>query len=299
MPAASRPKSTPPVTLDFRLLAAGVVAIVAGLWLHSNAACNEALFHVVNALGPAAPATWSMLTTAGLALAAWIYLTSFAQDAPERVAQLLWGVILGGLAASWIKHHLPSPRPFLALGAEHLNVIGTPLSAGSMPSGHSAMAFAMLAVLSNEKRRLDEHGAVGGPLATTFGLWFAGLLALAIALSRLAVGAHWPADTLVGGGIGLVLGSLAPHAWPVGAMTRCLQRRGGRIAMAVGLVVCAFCIAATPDLLQATGLDTHKWARNLETGYPLAAPLQLVLALVALAGAWRWWRASARAAAAA
>jgi len=280
--------------MDFRLLAAGLLAIVAGLWLHADPAGNEALFHAVNQLGPCAPAAWSALSVAGLALAAWIYLTAFAQDAPERVAQLLWGVILGGLVASWIKHHLPSPRPFLALGADHLVVIGTPLSAGSMPSGHSAMAFAMLAVLSNERRRLDEHGAVGGPFATTLGLWVVGLFALAIALSRLAVGAHWPADTLVGAGLGLVLGSIAPHAWPVGAMTRFLYRRCGRLAMAAGLLACAFCIAATPGLLQATGLDAHKWARNLEPGYPLAAPLQIVLALVALAGAWRWWQASLR-----
>ena len=287
------------VTMDFRLLGAGVAAIAGGLWLHSSPACNEALFHAVNGLGPAAPATWSALSVAGLALAAWIYLTAFAQGTPERVAQLLWGVILGGLTASWIKHHLPSPRPFLALGAGHLTVVGTPLLAGSMPSGHSAMAFAMLAVLSNEKRRLDERGAVGGPFATTAGLWAVGLLALGIALSRLAVGAHWPADTLVGGGLGLVFGSVAPFAWPVGAMTRLLDRRCGQVAMAIGLVACAFCIAATPGLLQATGLDAHAWARNLATGYPLAAPLQLVLALVALAGAWRWWRAAPRRAAAA
>jgi hypothetical protein len=54
------------------------------------------------------------------------------------------------------------------------------------------------------------------------------------------------------------------------------------------------CIAATPALLDATGLVERKWARQLETGYPLAAPLQIVLALVALAGALRWWRASRR-----
>ncbi len=299
MPAASPPSSVPSVTMDWRLLAAGLAAIAGGLWLHADPVRNEALFHAVNQLGPCAPAAWSALSVAGLALAAWIYLTAFAQDAPERVAQLLWGVVLGGLTASWIKHHLPSPRPFLALGADHLVVIGTPLSAGSMPSGHSAMAFAMLAVLSNEKRRLDERGAVGGPFATTAGLWAIGLFALGIALSRLAVGAHWPADILVGGGLGLVLGSLAPHAWPVAAMTRCLGRRCGRVAMALGLLACALCVAATPGLLQATGLDAHKWARNLEPGYPLAAPLQLALALVALAGAWRWWRASRRPTAAA
>jgi hypothetical protein len=38
-----------------------------------------------------------------------------------------------------------------------------------------------------------------------------------IAASRVAVGAHWPADVLVGGGLGLMVGWLAwrfPFAWP-------------------------------------------------------------------------------------
>ncbi len=280
--------------MDWRPLVAGALAIVIGFLLRSNPALNERLFHAVNDLGPDAAAAWSCLSVAGLALSAWIYLTAFAEDNAERVAQLLWGIVLGGLTASWIKHHLPSPRPFLALGADHVNVVGVPLSAGSMPSGHSAMAFAMLAVLANERRRFDEHSAVGGFLASSLGLALVLLLALGIALSRLAVGAHWPADTLVGGGLGLVFGGLAPHAWPVGAMTRLLSRPLGQRLMAAGLVVSALCIAATPGLLQATGLDGRKWARNLESGYPLAAPLQVALALLALAGAWRWWRASAR-----
>ena len=283
------------VTWDFRLLAAGVVAVIAGLLLHADAGMNAAWFHAVNAWGPAAPAVWSALSVAGLALAAWIYLTAFAQDVPERVAQLLWGIVLGGLTASWIKHHLPSPRPFLALGADHLNVVGTALSAGSMPSGHSAMAFAMLAVLVGERRRFAERSAVDGWLTSDVGLALLALLAAGIALSRMAVGAHWPADTLVGGGLGLVFGGLAPHAWPVGAMTRLLSRPAGRRLMAAGLLLCALCIAATPGLLDATGLAGKKWARNLLPGYPLAAPLQYVLALLALAGAARWWRASRRA----
>jgi membrane-associated phospholipid phosphatase len=281
--------------MQWRVLAAGLLAIVAGLALRANAALDETLFHAVNGLGPAAPATWSALSVAGLALSAWIYLTAFAEDVPERAAQLLWGIVLGGLTASWIKHHLPSPRPYLALGAAHLNVVGAPLSAGSMPSGHSAMAFAMLAVLIAERRRFAERSAVDGLLTSGAGLALVALLAFGIALSRLAVGAHWPADTLVGGGLGLVFGSLAPHAWPVGAMTRLLSRPLGRRLMAAGFVVCAFCIAATPATLDATGLADKKWARNLLPGYPLAAPLQIALALVALAGAVRWWRASRRA----
>jgi membrane-associated phospholipid phosphatase len=294
--AISPPLPSPQaVTWDFRVLVAGLLAIAAGLALHANRALDEASFHAVNGLGPATPTLWSALSVAGLALAAWIYLTAFAQDVPERVAQLLWGIVLGGLTASWIKHHLPSPRPFLALGAEHLNVVGTPLSAGSMPSGHSAMAFAMLAVLIAERRRFGERSAVGGFLTSGPGLALVALLAVGIALSRLAVGAHWPADALVGGGLGLVFGGLAPHAWPVGAMTRLLSSPLGRRLMAAGLLACAFCIAATPALLDATGLADRKWARNLLPGYPLAAPLQIALALVALVGVARWWRASRRA----
>ena len=303
MPAVSPTPPPPPssqaVTWDLRVLVAGLAAIAAGLALHANRALDESLFHAVNRLGPAAPALWSALSVAGLALSAWIYLTAFAQDVPERVAQLLWGIVLGGLTASWIKHHLPSPRPFLALGAAHLNVIGTPLSAGSMPSGHSAMAFAMLAVLIAERRRFAERSAVDGVLTSGLGLALVALLAFGIALSRLAVGAHWPADALVGGGLGLVFGGLAPHAWPVGAMTRLLSRPLGQRLMAAGLLACAFCIAATPALLDATGLAEKKWARNLLPGYPLAAPLQIALALVALVGVVRWWRASLRASVAA
>jgi len=299
MPAVSATPPPPPssqaVTWDFPVLVTGLLAIAAGLVLHANAALNESLFHAVNRLSPAAPAFWSALSVAGLALSAWIYLTAFAEDVPERVAQLLWGIVLGGLTASWIKHHLPSPRPFLALGAEHLNVVGTPLSAGSMPSGHSAMAFAMLAVLVAERRRFAERSAVDGVLTSNLGLALVTLLAFAIALSRLAVGAHWPADTLVGGGLGLVFGSVAPHAWPVAAMTRLLARPLGRRLMAAGLLLSALCIAVTPALLDATGLVEKKWARNLLTGYPLAAPLQIALALLALVGVVRWWRASLRA----
>ena len=280
--------------MDFRALVAGLAAIAIGLLLRSNPATNEAWFHAVNGLGSYAPAFWSSLSVAGLALSAWIYLTAFAEDVPERAAQLLWVVVVGGLTASFIKHHVPSPRPYLALGADHMSVIGTALSAGSMPSGHSAMAFAMLALLTGEKRRLDERCAVGGWLVSPAGQALVMLLAFGIALSRLAVGAHWPADAFVGAGLGLVFGGLAPHAWPVGAMTRLLARPLGQRLMAAGLLVCAFCIAATPAVLDATGLADRKWAHNLLPGYPLAAPLQIVLALVALAGAWRWWRASVR-----
>jgi undecaprenyl-diphosphatase len=288
---APRPQA---VTLDAWTILAGVVAIVAGLAIARDAALDETLFHAVNDLGPAAPAAWSCLSVAGLGLAAWIYVTAFAPSQPARVAQFFWILVVGGLVASFIKHRLRSPRPLLVLGDAHVHVIGDALRIQSMPSGHSAMAFALLALFIAERRRLDERAAVGGWIVSPAGLALVGLFALGIALSRLAVGAHWPADALVGGGLGLVFGGLAPHAWPVAALTRFLGRPSGQRTWAAGLVVCAVSIGATPTLLQALGLAGTKFAHQVATGYPLAEPLQAVLALVALAGAWRWWRASLR-----
>ena len=123
------------------------------------------------------------------------------------------------------------------------------------------------------------------------GLAAVGLFALGIALSRIAVGAHWPADVLVGSGLGLVFGSLAPHAWPVAALARGLARPAGRRAWALVLLGCGLWIGATPSLLHAIGVgDGAPLARRVATGSPLGEPLQFVLALAAFAGAWRWWR---------
>src|SRR3954471_9481661 len=131
------------VTLDVGTILAGVLAILAGVALAHAPAANVALFQQVNELGPRAPVLWSCLSVAGLGLAACIYLTAFAQREPARVAQFAWILVVGGTVASLIKHRLRAPRPLLALGDGHLNVIGDALRIQSMPSGHSAMAFAM------------------------------------------------------------------------------------------------------------------------------------------------------------
>jgi len=266
----------------------GAVLIVAGLLLWRDAALNRSLFLAVNGLGPAAPTLWSCLSVAGLGLAAWIYLTALAEDRPERVARLLWILVVGGIVIHVIKRQFSSARPLAALGDAGMSVIGEALRTNSMPSGHSAMAFAMLAlVLAGARPREGRSAALATALAIG---WTA--FALGIALSRLAVGAHWPADALFGAGLGLLFAGLAPHAWPVEALTRVLSRPAGRRAMAAGLIVCALAMAATPTVFAALGLADSKLEHRLASGYPLAEPLQWALALVAIAGAVRWWRAA-------
>jgi membrane-associated phospholipid phosphatase len=290
-PPSPDPSDTHPLsaTRDWWALVGGIVLIVAGLALWHDTALNQALFHDVNDLGAAAPAVWSCLSVAGLGLAAWIYLTAFAERRPARVARLLWIIVVGGIVIHFIKHGFATPRPLLALGDGHLAVIGEPLRTQSMPSGHSAMAFAMLGLMvAARPRRPDSDGRVA--IAAARLGWIA--LALGIALSRLAVGAHWPADALFGAGLGLLFAGLSAHAWPVDAMTRFLARPLGQRLAALGLVAAALSIAATPTVLAALNLSHSKLDKQLATGYPLAEPLQWALSLIALMGAVRWWRAS-------
>jgi membrane-associated phospholipid phosphatase len=272
-------------------MVAGAVLVAAGLLLWRDVPLNQALFLAVNRLGPEAPTLWSCLSVAGLGLAAWIYLTAFAEDRPERVARLLWILVVGGIVIHVVKHQFAAPRPLAVLGESGMTVIGEALRTHSMPSGHSAMAFAMLALVLANTRMPGGHdtGRTRLLVAVATG-WTA--LALGIALSRLAVGAHWPADALFGAGLGLLFAGFAPRAWPVAALTRLLARPLGQRLMAAGLVACAAAIAATPTVFAALGRGGSKLEHQFSTGYPLAEPFQWALALVALAGALRWWRAA-------
>ncbi|ARU30452.1 hypothetical protein CAP31_01325 [Sulfuriferula sp. AH1] len=95
------------------------------------------------------------------------------------IAYLLDGWLLGVL-----KPLLDFPRPPLALPVGTLHIIGQPEYHHSLPSGHSS--FAMLVVASMWPV-LGRWSKVAGAL---FVVW--------VGMSRVSLGAHFPADVLAG-----------------------------------------------------------------------------------------------------
>lgn len=111
----------------------------------------------------------------------------WSKQAGERKGPLLlpWlGVGVAGAVTGCLKELFGRPRPLEVYPG--LAVI--PVDAGyAFPSGHATLAFALAGALAARwpKGRL---------------LWLG--LAVGVALSRIALGMHWPSDVIAGAGIG-------------------------------------------------------------------------------------------------
>ncbi len=113
----------------------------------------------------------------------------------RNVAVFAGAYVLSTLAVPAIKNALLFPRPLAALGSSAVVTVVPAPDMGSFPSGHTAFAFLLAASL-----------APGTAPLLRIGLWvFAGL----VVLSRISVGAHFPADTVGGALIGIALATVA------------------------------------------------------------------------------------------
>lgn len=212
------------------------------------------------------PVPWAFLTWSGLGICGFVLLTSLSAQEPRRVAALILALLIGGVIVHAMKRTLHVDRPATYFGPDHpvFQVIGKVLKKGSMPSGHSATAWAVAALLVLQEGRATiwRH------------LWW--ILAALQAISRLVVGAHWPSDVLVGSGMGLLL---APLTWRLQASARLAHwLRRPQVCKGVALSLPGFGLYLC--------LSRQGWE----------VPLGVQLGVMALCawGAWRWWQASAR-----
>ena len=195
---------------------------------------------------------WAMVTICGTGVTAFGLLSPTLAWQPRWMAAALAAAVLAGLYSRVLKHLVALPRPAAVLDSAHIHVIGETLRANSFPSGHAVTAFTLAAVLVLASRK---------PLLTA--LWVVPLATL-IAISRIAVGAHWPADIAVGAAGGWIAGALGVA---IAARWRVWNTpRGIRV---IALVV--------------VGIGVTLFAVDL--GYPLAVPLQYAIgALAVVAG---------------
>jgi membrane-associated phospholipid phosphatase len=238
-----------PVTWWPVIAAALVLAGVAVLFARDPVFDREA-FTAVQAVTVALPDTlWSMVTICGTGVVVFGLLAPTLARQPRWYAAGLAAAGIAGLYSNGLKRLFALPRPAAVLDAAQLHVVGERLHANSFPSGHSVTAFtlAALLVLSSPKPRRTALWAV--PMATL------------IAFSRIAVGAHWPADIAAG----------AAGGWLCGALGVAIVRR--------------WRVWNTPRGIQAMGVVSIGIGLSLaivDLGYPLALPLQWLAAAVAI-----------------
>lgn len=232
------------------------MAALAGMAAILLLQANGPLFLALNRLSAyTGDGFWAHVTVLGDALIALTMLLVLVRRWPDLVWSALLAGVLTFIFVHGFKHGLALPRPASLLADGQFHVIGRVLLTRSFPSGHAATA-AMLAGVVVLHLSGRWRSRLAGPLLALAGL---------VGLSRIVVGAHWPADVLAGvtgGWLAAVGGTAWARRWAWG------KSPTGRRWLTLILTACA--------------LAALFYYRN---GYPQALVWQRILALLSLGGA--------------
>lgn len=184
------------------LIAIGL--IVGGAALHFSVDLNHSFFLYINSFFPNGY-LWNAITTLGDGAAAGCLFYVLFRTRNDFLVKGLIGAIIGTIASQGLKKVFEVARPEYTPelnGSFHFLAQTMADTNYSMPSGHTLTAF----------------------LLGTFILFSVKLTALAkimivaamvaVGISRIALGVHWPADVLAGAGLGILIG-LGCSALPV------------------------------------------------------------------------------------
>lgn len=188
------------------------------------------------------------LTFTGDSYVALALMLLVVRRIPAAASIAFLAALIGTLITQSLKGYFAILRPASVLPQSELTIIGEAVYLGSFPSGHSLTIFIFATTLWLFSRRTSLQ----------IGLM---LLATAVAFSRVAVGAHWPIDVLVGSALGITSTIIASYA---------IQHlRFGFNRLGHGLLVSIFLIAAIT-------LFHH------DGGYPLAQPFATFVAVISI-----------------
>lgn len=143
------------------------------------------------------------LTQLGDAFIILSLMTPFIVYAPKLMEALISASIISALLSSLLKAIFAVPRPAAVLHQDTFVIIGNVLQSltSSLPSGHAITIFTFLTILMfgfMPKKK-------GNKFLWFFSFTFIGLL---LAFTRVAIGAHFPIDVVVGSIVGNISGLL-------------------------------------------------------------------------------------------
>ncbi len=211
---------------------------------------NQALFLELNALlnRVGSDAFWANVTVLGDALVAFAVALLFVGRHPRLAWSLMIAALIATLWVHGLKEWIGLARPPAVLDPALYHGIGPQYRGRSFPSGHTATIVVLLGVIAFYLR--DRRW-----------LWLLLPGAVVVALSRVAVGVHWPLDLLFSMALGWLTAAAAVQLavrWPGGE--RWVVQRG----LALLFLLCALALP---------------W---VDLGYPEARPLQAAIAVVVI-----------------
>jgi membrane-associated phospholipid phosphatase len=251
-----------PISPRLWLLPPALFLLGAPLWLHRF---EPAMFVYINALcAPVAAPVWAGLSMMGNAWGVLAITSPLLVLTPRLMWAWLCAAPFGILFARGGKALIESPRPAAVVDAPQVRIVGELLHNVSMPSGHTLTAFT---VASSIYFALPRQGRAKH-------LWLF-VLAAGAGLSRIAVGAHWPGDVVVGASLGLLAGMLG---------TRLMARMPDK-----HLLPTAWSLRVVAALLVATLITMLVETQDFEENQPLQYLLAAVVLVSLLAFARQNW----------
>ncbi len=188
-----------------------VVALTAMLLIGITGS-NQSLFLVLNELLYFRPeAIWLNITLYGDAAMVMVLLLPLVNRRPDIIVKGFIAALVGAVILLGIKQLLMIPRPPAVLESGSFHQIGNLFTQASFPSGHSGAVFTLASVIIF---MVDDTKIRSLVLA----------YAILIALSRIAIGAHWPMDILGGAFFGWLATFLSMYFIPVTGKNRWAQR---------------------------------------------------------------------------
>ncbi|MET0008613.1 MAG: phosphatase PAP2 family protein [Candidatus Thiodiazotropha sp. 6PLUC9] len=172
-----------------------VLLLCSALWLHQTQ-LNTSLFLWINhqVVPTLSPALWETLTILGDGLVALTLLLPFYKHHPKAVIAAIISGLIAAILIHLLKAGFPIPRPAASLDRDTITIIGPILKQGSFPSGHTATIFALLGSITLWIKIKYLTNLL--PILA--------VVAIFAAFSRIAVGAHWPLDILIGATLGWI-----------------------------------------------------------------------------------------------